>query len=369
MLGFSELAKKELAEGHPALASLQQVEYSAERAASLTRQMLEYSGNWHFELRPISLQATVARIEPLLVSSIPSTIELCMKLEGSPAAFLGDAAQIQHVLVNLVTNASEAIGEQRGRIAVSTSLCTLSEQELEGNLVHYEHPEEAPKSGSYILLEVEDDGCGMDADTQARAFEPFFTTKFTGRGLGLAAVQGVLRGHSAALLVRTAPNEGTCFRVFFPHSCSLLPNRVRGAESKLEQNAEPASKPMVLVVDDEAALRSMIEQTLDRVGYEYLSAVDGEEAVELARKHHDEIACVLLDLVMPRLSGYECFVALREILPRTPILLMSGYAEREVERRFSGLSYARILSKPFFGEEMVSAVSEAIAEHKRDPES
>jgi CheY-like chemotaxis protein len=241
--------------------------------------------------------------------------------------------------MNLVINASEAIGERSGVITISTGAmdCTreyLTETYLDNSLVE----------GLYIWLEVSDTGCGMDKETQNRMFEPFFTTKFTGRGLGMAAVMGIVRGHNGALKVYSELGRGTTFKVLFP----ALEDPA-GTHSKSEPGSEALWKGsgLVLLVDDEETIRALGKKQLEALGFQVLVAADGREALEIYRDRVDAIRLVLLDLTMPHMNGEETFRELRRLNPTVRVVISSGYTESEIVSRFAGKGVADCVQKPY----------------------
>jgi CheY-like chemotaxis protein len=239
---------------------------------------------------------------------------------------------------NLLINAAEAIGEQHGTIAMTTAIRHLAAADLSKVRFGAEL-----RSGPYVMLEIADTGCGMDAATRERIFEPFFTTKFTGRGLGLAAVLGVVREHRGAINVTSVPNQGTTLTILLPY--------VSGGK------LTPASQPMprttwqgrgtVLVVDDEASVRSTIAHLLERLGFRVLSAPDGSYALEIFHSHLNALDCVLLDLTMPGIPGAEVARTMRELHPALPIVLMSGYSVEDIARSIQEVIRMPFLPKPF----------------------
>jgi CheY-like chemotaxis protein len=228
--------------------------------------------------------------------------------------------------MNLITNAAEAIGEGGGAIAIATGIAALDAASLAKSRL-----EQKPPAGDYVFIEVGDNGCGMDPETQRRLFDPFFTTKFTGRGLGLSAVLGIIRGHGGAIFVDSAPGVGTTIRVLFPVSLQLLgKSEARGG--KAEAAREPASAEKVLIVDDEEMVRKVCCAMVQGLGYRTMSASDGREAVELFSAHADEISSVIMDLSMPQMDGLVASAEIRRIRPGVNVILSSGYSEEEAAR-------------------------------------
>ncbi len=322
----------------PALAEhAQQVELAATRAADLCRQMLAYSGKGRFSVRRLDLDALVRETTQLLKLSTSKSTELELSLHASHASIEGDPTQLQQVIMNLVLNASEALEGKPGTVRVTTGLAHVAREELKTAFLSPELP-----SGRYAFLEVSDTGAGMDTETQARIFDPFFTTKFTGRGLGLSAVLGIVRGHSGAIRVDSQAKVGTVFRVLLP--------AVDGAAPSSGRASRPSSalrSGTVLVVDDEEIVRKVTARILEALGYSVVTAVDGRDGVDTFRAATTPFVAVLMDLTMPKLDGVAACEAIRELDPRVPVLLMSGFNEQDAIARFAGAGLAGFLQKPF----------------------
>jgi CheY-like chemotaxis protein len=287
----------------------------------------------------------------LLCATIPTKISLHLNLSPDMPPVLADEAQVHQVVMNLITNAAEAIGARQGVITVATGMMEASEEYLAGCF-----PREPRTAGRYVFLEVADTGSGMDSTTRERIFEPFFTTKFTGRGLGLSAVQGIMRGHQGAVHVESAPGAGTRMRVLFPPAAEPLP--------VLAATAPPTRYhgrgATVLVIDDEAMVRNTLSAMLRSLGFVVLTAADGQEGVELFRTNRSRIAVVLLDMTMPRMNGEETFRELRRLQPNVRTILCSGYSEKEAADRFSGQGIAGFLQKPFGLDSISARLSEVL---------
>jgi len=249
----------------------------------------------------------------------------------------GDSTQLQQLIMNLAINAGEAIGAGDGTVLITTNAQDVDEDYITQLLGAGEI---AP--GKYVSLEVHDTGCGMDDATRAQIFDPFFTTKFTGRGLGLAAALGIVRGHKGALKVYSAPGKGSTFKVLFPASDVEIPKRAVASGRDALQGGKT-----VLVVDDEEVVRRVVKSMLERHGYKALLAEDGLQAVEILEQMRDEIALIILDLTMPVMNGEEALRRLKLINPDVPILLSSGYNEMEAIQRFAGKGLAGFIQKPY----------------------
>ncbi|MFO0948443.1 MAG: response regulator [Planctomycetota bacterium] len=325
---------------------MEQVENASRRASELCRQMLAYSGRGTFDIKPFDFGELVREMVKLLDVSISKKVSLQFAIADNMPAVEGDAAQIQQVVMNLITNASEAIGSASGTVTVRIGVVQAGRELLSKSILNEDLPE-----GRYARLDVRDTGIGMDAETRERIFDPFFSTKFAGRGLGLSAVLGIVRRHRGAIFVESEPGAGTEVSV-------LLPISDRPAESSSAPStpARFVGDGTILVVDDEETVRVVASKILNRHGFKVLAACNGKEGVDLFRLHAPEIRVVLLDMTMPEMSGEE---ALREILslkPNTPIILSSGYNDLEECHPFNGQAHAVFLQKPYGPQELVEKV-------------
>jgi CheY-like chemotaxis protein len=278
-------------------------------------------------------------------------VQLRLELEGQLPHIEADASQLQQLIMNLVMNGAEAIEEGKsGTVRVTTAIRNLDEDDLREAF----HSDIKP--GQYVLLEVHDTGSGMDKETLSRIFDPFFTTKFMGRGLGLAAAQGIVRSHKGIINVISAPGEGSTFQVLFP----ALEADVAKRGSVAGEAPEVSAKPTILVVDDEEIVRRTAKATLHRYGYAVLLAENGRAAVDLFQTLSDQISLVLLDLTMPVMSGEETLQRLQAIRPNVRVLLTSGYNQLEVVRRFQTQGLAGFIQKPYSAIELAEKVKTAI---------
>lgn len=351
VLGNAGLALAELPPDAPAREQLVRIETAALRAAELTNQMLAYAGKGRFSVEAVDLSRLVGEMAHLLGAAISKKAQLTYDLAGGMHAVRGDPTQLRQVVMNLITNASDALGEEAGVIAVRTGATDES-----GAFPPGARAEEALPAGSYVYVEVTDTGCGMDEETRQKIFDPFFTTKFTGRGLGLAGVLGIVRSHGGAIGVVTAPGAGTTFRVVLP---ALGEPAVAPAPSR--PAAETKLSGTVLVADDEEAVRGIARTALERSGFTVLTAADGRECVELFRERPNEIDAVVLDLTMPVLGGQDALAELRAIRPELPVILSSGYTEADVAARMgSGAGPTGFVQKPYRPSELVAAIRAAL---------
>ena len=351
IMGNASLVLDELPPEGRQRADLQKVVDATQRAASLTRQLLAYAGKGRFVIEPLNLSDVVRQISDLIQSSIPRTVALRLTLAPELPSIDGDAAQIQQLVMNLVINGAEAIDDNGGTVTVTTTLRDVDQTYLEQSFGSSDI-----EPGEYVLLEVSDTGCGMDDTTLARIFDPFFTTKFAGRGLGLAAVLGIVRGHKGALRVYSVPEKGSSFKVLFPTTRKEAPARL---SIRTEVNLQGSGT--VLVIDDEELVRQIAKSALSRYGYTVLAAENGLRGVEVMRQNKDAVSLVLLDMTMPLMSGEETLHQIRTVSPGVPVLLCSGYHEVEFEQRFAGQGSAGFIQKPFTAVYLAERVKAALS--------
>ena len=350
ILGNADLAMLDLAPESPVRRRLAGIIEASERAADLTNQMLAYSGKGRVVVESVDIASLVQEMAHLLEvsASKKAVIKYDLSTDQLPPVE-ADVTQIRQVMVNLVTNASEALGAGVGIITIRTSSMYCDRDYLQSTYIDEELPE-----GQYVVLEISDTGCGMDSETLEQIFDPFFTTKFTGRGLGLAAVLGIIRGHKGAVKVYSEPTRGTSFRILLP-----------AAEANAEEVAGVAATNQafagtVLLVDDEEIVRDLASDMLRRLGLEVIVAGDGVEALELYGERGDSLSLVVLDMTMPRMSGEEAFRRMKRLRGDIPILVTSGYNEQEAIERFAGQGLAGFIQKPYqfgaFGEAVRNAL-------------
>ncbi|HJW71987.1 MAG TPA: CHASE domain-containing protein [Geothrix sp.] len=350
ILGNVNLAQLTLPKFSPACPYLENMERTIQRATNLTRQMLAYSGKGRFTVEPLDLNQAVEEISHLLSVSISKKVTLRYHLQPDLPLLMAEASQIQQVVMNLVTNASEAIGDEEGFISIRTGHQTYQETDLRRDF-----PSQSILPGSFVTLEVSDTGKGMSPEVQARIFEPFFTTKFTGRGLGLSAMQGIVRGHKGGIRVYSEVGKGSAFKLIFP-ACD---ERLREAATTAT-DADIQGSGTILVVDDEPSIREVASGLLRAMGFKVLTASDGQEALVIFQQHLAEIRAVLLDLTMPRLDGVETFRELRKLQPTCRVVLTSGYNQEEALHEFVGKDLAAFVQKPFQRTELVAALRKAL---------
>jgi signal transduction histidine kinase/CheY-like chemotaxis protein len=350
--GNASLARDRVPPQSPAHPLIDDVIKASQRAAGLTRQMLAYSGQTRYLLRPLDLPTQVREIASLLATTMPKSCELRLQLDKQVSAVQGDAAQLHQVLMNLVTNAAESIGEREGSVTVSLDLEEISEGG-DGDLLG----QESPAPGRYVRMTVADTGSGMEAKTLSRIFDPFFSTKATGRGLGLAAVLGIVRSHRGALRIETAPGAGTRFQVLLPAA---------GARAVAQPRAPDAphapGKGTILVIDDERFVRTATCRMIASLGYDVLEAEDGVRGIEIFRARKGDIDAILLDLTMPRMSGEETLRELVRLDASVRVIVFSGYAADEVAERLSAVGPSGVLQKPFSTGQLSEALRDVLQE-------
>ncbi len=338
ILGNASLARLELAPASLGRPMIDQIELAARRAADLCKQMLAYSGKGRFVIQRIDLNKLIEDTTHLLQVSIAKNCVLRFNLAVALPAVNADATQLRQVIMNLVINASEAIGSRSGVLALTTGVTRVDEEYLRGF-----RPDASPPPGDYVFVEVSDNGCGMDAATLGKIFDPFFTTKFTGRGLGLAAVLGIVRGHKGGLKVYSEVGKGTTFKLFFP----VAAGRAQDSASPFADADRFRGAGTVLIVDDEETVRTVAARMLERLGYQVVLASDGREGMEIFRAEPDRFTFVLLDLTMPHLDGEETFRQMRHVRPGVRVILTSGFNQQEAVTRFTGKGLAGFIQKPF----------------------
>ena len=353
IMGNAEMALSDLPPHVPPRAYIEDVIKAAQRASDLSRQMLAYSGKGRFVVEPLCLNDIIREMSHLLEVSISKKAVLRLNFADPLPSVRADATQIRQVIMNLITNASDALGEEPGAIAVTTGVVEYDAQVFAAGFLS-----DPVAPGRYVYVEVTDTGCGMDEATRARIFEPFFTTKFTGRGLGLAAVLGIVRGHKGSLKVYTEAGRGSTFAILFPACEAPVVAPPSGGESP------PAwsGAGNILIVDDEEVVRMVTSRMINKLGFQTIHAQDGIEGVAKFKEHIDEIVCVLLDLTMPRMDGETALREMRRFRDGVPTILISGFNEQEVQNRFAAEGFSGFLQKPFAMRDLVAALQTALAQ-------
>lgn len=351
ILGQADLALMELSTESPAWFSVEQIKTASLRAAELTNQLLAYSGKGRFVVQTIDLSRLVEEMMHLLKTVISKKAFFKCDLSPDLPSIEGAPAQIRQVVMNLITNASDALGDLPGVITISTAAVDADRAFLADTYLDDDLP-----AGRYVAVEVTDTGSGMEPETVARIFDPFFTTKFTGRGLGLAAVLGIVRGHGGAIKIDSRPGEGTRFQVLFP-CATAAPDTV--AETP-EIYAPWQGEGTVLVVDDEETARLAASMMLKKCSFEVLTAADGHSAVEVFQQHAGEIVLVLLDMTMPEMDGVEALRRMQSIRQDVRAILSSGYAQEALDADLEGARFAGFMQKPYQMADLLAKVREVL---------
>ncbi len=351
VLGHADLALMKLSSESPALKYVQQIQTATVRAAELTNQMLAYSGKGKFVVQELDLNRLIREMTHLLEVSISKSVILKYNLHPDLPSINADATQVRQVIMNLITNASESIGNSSGVVTLDTGIVAADRDYFVGAYLDENLPD-----GSYVFVEVTDTGTGMDEGVRHRIFDPFFTTKFTGRGLGLAAVLGIVRGHRGAIKIYSEPGKGTSFKVLFPASGPFAAN----VESERVALSNWRGSGTVLVADDEESVRTVAKQMLEQFGFDVILTKDGRDAVDVFRRRSTEIVTVLLDMTMPDVDGHAAFAEIRRIVPDARVILMSGYNEHDATTRFAGKGLAGFIQKPFRLDALIDKVREVL---------
>jgi len=345
ILGHCELALRRLPVESPAKSNIEEIKNSANKAAELSNQMLAYSGKGKFIIEPLDLSKIVVEMQQMLAVSVNKKALLRYQLAEQLPSVEADATQLRQIILNLVINASDAIGGNNGVITITTGVMDCRQSDLQAPWITEELAE-----GRYVCLEVADTGSGMDRKTVNRIFDPFFTTKFTGRGLGMAAVLGIVRGHKGAIKIGTEEGQGTTFKVL------LKAVGTPAAQTREEAELEPLQgSGTVLLVDDDETVLSIAQEMLTEFGFSVIIAKDGRDAVEKFQQAED-IRFVLMDLTMPNLDGEQAFLELQRLDPQVKVIMSSGYNQQEVVQKFAGKGICGFLKKPY----QLSALQAAI---------
>ncbi len=358
ILGNADLALCDIPPSHSARTSIEGIIRGAQRAAELCRQMLAYSGKGRFVVQSLNLNDVVLEMTHLIEASISKKARIYFNLSGTIPAIEADATQMRQVIMNLITNASEALEDRPGTIHITTGLMHCDMAYLQETYLKQELPE-----SDYVFIEVSDTGIGMDPVMIDRIFEPFFSTKFTGRGLGLAAVLGIVRGHSGAIKVYSEPGRGTCIKILFP--VSAYDAKAVPAQSLTDSDEPTRFSGTILLTDDDPAILSVARRMLDKLGFSVLTAHDGIEALDRFERYQNVIDCVILDLTMPNLDGIETFRKMKQVKPGIRIVMSSGYNEQEVTQRFTGRGLAGFIQKPYRFDELHAVLKSVFSDSSR----
>lgn len=359
VLGYASLARFELPTASSVQGHLSEIEKAARRSADLCRQLLAYAGKGRVSTELVDLNQLVEDSLGLLKLSIINKVVLHLDLASSVPVIEADPTQLRQVLMNLVLNAADAIGERSGLITISTGVVRASAEylaEFRGS--------DALVPGDYSFLEVRDTGCGMTQKTISQIFEPFYTTKLNGRGLGLSAVLGIVRGHKAGIKVYSELSHGSSFKLILP----LSGDRKLAAAPPLRSQTGRFPKPfLILVVDDEESVRAIIGRCLESFGLRAVLAKDGREGLQLFKQHRQEISLAVLDLTMPHMGGADLRRELHLLAPSLPVILMSGYSPEELKVRFAGKGFAGFLQKPFPPSDLLALLIQSLKTDTAEP--
>ena len=347
VMGNAGLAQMKLRPESPAQKYLLNVAAAAKSAAELTNQMLAYSGKGRFVVQPLHLSVMVEEMGHLLEAIISKKAVIKYEIAQDLPPFQGDASQVRQVVMNLITNASDAIGDRSGVITVTTGVLTADPAYIADMYMDSDLP-----GGFYVYIEVSDTGCGMDEETRKKIFDPFFTTKVAGRGLGLAALLGIVRGHRGTIKLYSEVGRGTTFKILFPAAGEPAEVSI----VKPMQADQWRGTGLVLVADDEELVREAATMILEAVGFQVLAVEDGRECVRVFRTRADDVCLVLLDMTMPHMGGEETFRELRRIRPDVRVVLSSGYNEQEATSSFAGKGLAGFIQKPYSPRQLVEMV-------------
>jgi PAS domain S-box-containing protein len=328
------------------------IEKAAERAAGLCRQMMAYAGNAQLTITKINMLEQVDDTVGMLKSTLPQNTVIKTELSGNIPLIEGDVSQLHQVVMNLIINASEAIGTDQGEVNVS-----LAKLEVIADKIFEDYNGKPIPPGQYACLEVTDNGCGMDEATISRLFEPFYTTKFTGRGLGMSVVLGIIKSHDGALQLFSKLGQGTSFKVYLP----ALVNELCGDENESSTASEAwQGSGTILLVEDEEQVRLIAKELLEMFGFTVLEAESGKEALEVYQNNSTEITLVFTDMGMPVMDGYELIEKLKNLNPELPIIVSSGYGDAEVSARIGRDNIAGIISKPYNSDKLQEVLKSVV---------
>jgi len=358
ILGNADLALLAMSNASPARPYVKEISQGSLRAADLCRQMLAYSGKARFVTGRYNLSEIVREMAQMLKVSVSKKASLRYTFAANLPAVEVDATQMRQIIMNLIINASEALGDKNGFISVATDVMYCDRAYLAGS-----YPDDNLSEGRYVYLEVADTGSGMDDETRRRIFDPFFTTKFTGRGLGLAAVLGIVRGHQGAIKVYSEPGQGTTFKVLLP-ALEWAPDE-RAAQVAAARETLPGGT--ILLVDDDPHIRLVGAQMLERLGFKVETAAHGREGLQVFKAHRGRIDCVILDLTMPEMAGDEVFRELRRLQKDIRVILSSGFNEEEVSQRFAGKGVAAFIQKPYSVGMLHEVLNKVLRDQEKEP--
>jgi len=329
---------------------LDKIMRASEKASSLCQQMLAYAGQGRFIIEPINVSTLLNEVTSLLEVSLSPNVTMHYQLHDCLPYINGDHAQLQQLLMNFTTNANEAITE-KGKISITTGVRAADDIDLTQQI-----GSDNPASGDYVYISFADTGCGMDEETISKIFDPFFTTKFTGRGLGMSAVLGIIKGHHGYIQCDSKPDHGTTFTVLFPISHQQPDQEAAATTPSIAAAPSPSSK-CVLVIDDDADIREIAQAMLEDSGWNHLSAADGESGIELFRQHHADIVAIILDMTMPGMDGLATLEAIQGIAPDVKTIISTGYSEQKASQYFADKNISAYLQKPYSLEQLQQQIA------------
>jgi signal transduction histidine kinase/ActR/RegA family two-component response regulator len=353
IIGNAALSRSVLPKDSPSSKYAKRIEKAAQRAAELTDEMLAFAGKGQVTVQPVRVMTLVDDAVRLLQVSLPRNASLDVEHEGPAPAIVADGSQIRRVVTNLISNSCEALLGEPGRILIRTGARNLSRRELANTYL-----DDKLQPGDYSYISVSDNGCGMTEQTRSRVFEPFFTTKFPGRGLGMAAVLGIVRGHGGAVEVETGEGRGTTVTAYFPSV--PFPVKSQRTRSYPSLRLAPREPSTVLLADEQAVVREVAREVLETAGFQVLTANDSIEAVSLFEENASILSVVLLDLLLPQVAGREPHHQMQRIERNVPIIASSGYAQSEAARRFSIDGLAGYIKKPFDPQTLIQTVEKVV---------
>jgi PAS domain S-box-containing protein len=360
ILGNAALANTELNDTARVHSYLQHIEHASLRAADLCTQMLAYAGKGRFRMTEVDLSVLIEEMKSLVQVSLNNKVQMTLNLSPSLPLVHGDSAQLQQVVLNLLMNAADSMQGREGSVSVTTCVTYIDPEHLAEQAICEPLP-----AGDYVCLEVMDDGIGMSENTKLHLFDPFFTTKFTGRGLGMSAVLGIIRAHHGIITLTSEEGVGSCFKVYLP----CLNHQNNHEELTM---ATPTTTTIddwqgsgtILVIDDEDVIRQTLRMMLTMMGFEVIEAANGEDGIAAYQAQQQQIDLVILDMTMPSMSGDEVFTALQALTPDVRVLLSSGYSDVELKPRFEGRGLAGFLQKPFTPKLLKSQLYDILANPK-----
>lgn len=352
----ADLAHQGLNPDSKTAVSIDRVMTTVNRAAELCNELLAYSGRGQIEAEAFDAEHLVSEMKNLLEISTPKGVTIDMETDGSNPTILGDITQIRQVLMNLITNAGEAIGSRsNGQINIS-----IKTKDVDASTIRDSGFIEDVEPGKYVSICVEDNGVGMNDETRRRMFDPFFTTRDSGHGLGLSAVLGIVRGHSGTISVESDPDSGTRISILLPLEEAEITASVPPTAATVSNGREK----LILFVDDESEIRELAKTVLEDTGYRIVEAEDGKQAVDVFKQYHEELRLVILDLMMPNKTGLEAYFEISEIDASVPVVFSSGFNESDLMQQLPPKTRAVFLKKPYLANDLKQFVEGLIGERR-----